>query len=139
MPINVRSDQPHGDRLERQLVGLRGERRTQFLHTLQRMNDNRIPAADCAEVLNARYETYPINLGDGGLVLLADLNSANGGWTLLDIVMVGTPDNVTLKQGRSLAIPEVAPADVPVRLYDACCTAHGLTAPARERHGDRRR
>lgn len=138
MPINVRSDQPYGDRVARQLVGLQGTRRTQFLHTLKRMNDNEIPTLDCNEVLNARYETYPLKLGDGGMVLLVDLDSLSGGWTLLDILGVGTADTATLRQCRNLGITELTAAAVPTRLYEACCAAHALTAPARERHSGRR-
>lgn len=134
MPINVRSDRPHGDRLTRQLTGLQGVPRTEFLHTMARMTEGAIPAADCSAVLNARYELYALRLGDCGMVLLVDLDGVSGRWTLLDLLTVDPVDAGAEQQAQSLEIAAAAPAEVACRHHEACCAAHGLIAPARERH-----
>jgi hypothetical protein len=136
IPVNVRGDRPSGDQLKHRIVRLRGEGQTAFLHTLQRMQANRIPTADCAEVLNARYETYPLDLGGSGLVLFCDLDTRMRCWTLLDLAGVGRLDAEAEREVREAGLERIQPARAKQHLYREACAAHGLVHPSRETLGE---
>lgn len=131
-PVLIRGDVPQGDALAGRLEALDGDDLEELLLALEAMEYASISPADEIEVLDGRYGTYALGLGEVPLVLLCTFDRDRAEWTLLDLVACGSvnPDGVA-KAARRAGGDVVAPDQIAERAYQAACQAHGLANPTR--------
>lgn len=130
-PADYRPDEPRGTELYDQVECLDRDLEQEFWFAVGRMEQDKILKIDGNEVLNGRFQTYAIPLGNHGVLLLADFDTGAGQWHLLALVVLpgAQPDRI---DPSCSDFPTVDPYDVGDRLYQECCAAHGLANPHRQ-------